>query len=58
MVVCRYTREMSKMLFTKWLRKHTKKSNQVIEKIAKEIAVNLVTDVIDASNIKKKEMSR
>lgn len=52
------------MLFTKWLRKHTKKSNQVkepnqvIEKIAKEIAVNLVADVIDASNIKTKEMSR
>ena len=46
------------MLFTKWLRKHTKESNQVIEKIAKEIAVNLVTDVINASNIKTKEMSR
>ena len=46
------------MLFTKWLRKHTKEPNQVIEKIAKEIAVNLVADVIDASNIKTKEMEK
>lgn len=46
------------MLFTKWLKKHTKESNRVIEKIAKEIAANLVADVIDASNIKTKEMSR
>lgn len=32
--------------------------DEYIEKIAKEIAVNLVVDVIDASNIKTKEMSK
>ena len=35
-----------------------KKLDDIIEKIAKEIAVNLVTDVINTSNIKTKEMSR